>query len=267
MVAEAPPLVVEQDGAVVRATLNRPDKLNALTPAIFDGLFAAVREFARRHDQRVFLIRATGRYFCAGVDLTGGDPGPTEGGTAAVREWYRNHMGPGMHALYDEMERIEKPFVVAHHGPCVGGGLEMSLACDFRLAAKSARYHFPEARLGAIPAAGGISRFTKLVGPQWAKWILMADQPIDADRALMIGLVQDVYEDAEFEARVASFCTTLAAKPPEMVAMTKLAINLMADAPAEQARGIERLGQSILHVGDEMQGMVEAMRKRLSDPS
>ncbi len=261
------PLIVDQDGAVVRATLNRPDKLNALTPAIFEGLLAAVRDYARREDQRVFLIRSTGRYFCAGVDLTASDAGPVANGTSAVREWYRTTMGPNMHALYDEMERIEKPFVVAHHAPCVGGGLEMSLACDFRLAAKSARYVFPEAKLGAIPAGGGVSRFTRLVGPQWAKWILMADQPIDAERALMIGLVQDVYEDAEFEARVAAFCTALAAKPPEMVAMAKLTINLMADAPAEQARGIERLGQSILHVGDEMKAMFGAMRRRLSDPS
>jgi enoyl-CoA hydratase/carnithine racemase len=267
MTDDAPSLLIDQSGAVVRATLNRPAKLNALDTDIFEGLLDAARTFARRDDQRVFLIRATGRYFCAGVDLTRGDTGPSAGGTSAVREWYRTTMGPGMHALYDEMERIEKPFVVAHHGPCVGGGLEMSLACDFRLAAKSARYVFPEAKLGAIPAGGGISRLTRLLGPQWAKWILMADQPIDADRALMIGLVQDVYEDAVFEARVAAFCAELATKPPEMMAMAKLTINLMADAPAEQARGIERLGQSILHVGDEMKTMFGAMRKRLSDPS
>jgi enoyl-CoA hydratase len=257
-------LLLEQVGPVVRATLNRPEKLNALNREILEDLLEAVNTFAGRDDQRVFLIRATGRYFCAGVDLGGGDSGPSSGGTSAVRQWYRKTMGPGMHALYDEMEQIEKPFVVAHHAPCVGGGLEMSLACDFRLAAKSARYLFPEAKLGAIPAAGGISRFTRLMGPQWAKWILMADQAITADRALAIGLVQDVYEDEEFEGRVMKFCERLAANPPEMMAMAKLTINLMADASAEQARGIERLGQSILHVGDEMKEMVAAMRQQLS---
>ncbi len=259
------PLILEQTGGIVRATLNRPEKLNAITPEIIEGLYEAVRLYAQRADQRVFLIRSTGRYFCAGADLFDGDAGPVSGGTSAVREWYRTTMGPRMNALYDEMEQIEKPFVVAHHAPCVGGGLELSLACDFRLAAVSARYVFPEAKLGAIPAAGGISRFTRLIGPQWAKWILMADQPISAQRALAIGLVQEVFEDAEFEARVTQFCEQLAAKPPEMVAMTKLTINLMADAPAGQARGIERLGQSILHVGDEMKTMVESMRTSLTD--
>ena len=257
-------LIVEEVGPILRVTLNRPEKLNALSLPMFTGLQEAVQSFGRREDLRVFLICANGRYFCAGADLVGNDSGPAAGGTSAVRAYYRRDMGPGMHALYDKMEAIEKPFVVAHHAPCVGGGLEMSLACDFRLAARAAHYSFPEAKLGSIPAAGGISRFTKLVGPQWAKWILMADQKISAERALAIGLVQDVYEDAEFEERVTRFCEDLAAKPPEMLAMAKFTINLMADAPAGQARGIERLGQSILHVGDEMQAMFGAMRSRLS---
>jgi enoyl-CoA hydratase/carnithine racemase len=260
-------LIVDEVGPIMRATLNRPEKLNALTREMFEGLQAAVQQYAYRDDLRVFLIRSTGRYFCAGADLVGGDPGPSSGGTAAVRQWYRRDMGPGMHILYDEMEAIEKPFVVAHHAPCVGGGLEMSLACDFRLAARSAHYAFPEAKLGSIPAAGGMSRFTKLVGPQWAKWILMANQRISAERALAIGLVQDMYEDAEFEERVTRFCTDLAEQPPEMIAMAKLTINLAAEVPTMPARGIERLGQSVLQVGDEMHAMFAAMRDHLSKKS
>jgi enoyl-CoA hydratase/carnithine racemase len=256
-------LIVEEIGPIMRATLNRPDKLNALNRAIFEGLTDAVAEYARRDDLRVFLIRSTGRYFCAGADLVGGDPGPTQGGTAPVREWYRTGMGPGMIALYDRMESIEKPFVVAHHAPCVGGGLELSLSCDFRLAAKSARYLFPETKLGSIPAAGGVSRFTRLCGPQWTKWILMADQPISAERALMIGLVQDVYEDGEFEERVMRFCENLAGKPPEMMAMAKRVIDLVTDVTPERARQIEILGQSMLHIGDEAKAMLSAMHQKL----
>jgi enoyl-CoA hydratase len=256
-------LIIEEVGPVVLATLNRPDKLNALNRAIFDGLTDAVAEYARRDDLRVFLIRSTGRYFCAGADLVGNDAGPTEGGTAMVRRWYRKGMGPGMISLYDEMEAIDKPFVVAHHAPCVGGGLELSLACDFRLAAKSARYQFPETKLGSIPAAGGVSRFTRLCGQQWTKWILMADQPINAERALMIGLVQDVYEDDEFEDRVMQFCKDLAAKPPEMMAMAKRTIDLVADAAPDQARQIEILGQSMLHIGDEAKALLAAMHQKL----
>jgi enoyl-CoA hydratase/carnithine racemase len=257
-------LLIEERGAVLVATLNRPDKLNALNKTIFDGLMQAVNDFAMRQDLRVFLIRSTGRYFCAGVDFVGGDPGPSEGGTSAVRRWYQKGMGPGMIDLYDQIEAIEKPFVVAHHAPCVGGGLELSLSCDFRLAAKSARYLFPETKLGSIPAAGGVSRFTRLVGAQWTKWILMADQPVDSERAQMIGLVHDVYADEEFETKVMQFCENLAAKPPEMVAMAKRTIALVADASPDQARQIEVLGQSMLHIGDEAKDLLAIMRERLS---
>jgi enoyl-CoA hydratase len=259
-----PALLVEEIGPILQVTFNRPEKLNALNSEIMEGVKAAVAVYAKRQDLRVFLIRAKGRYFCAGADLTGGQPSPPGKNTAAIREWYRSVMGAGMQSLYDDMEDIEKPFVVAHHATCVGGGLEMSLSCDFRLAAKSARYMFPEAKLGAIPASGGVSRFTRLVGAHWSKWAIMANKPIDADRALAIGLVHDVYPDETFDAEVMAFCEHLAALPPEMVAMAKLTIGLAADVTAERARKIERLGQSVLQVGEEAEQLMEAMRARLN---
>lgn len=260
-----PALLVEEIGPILQVTFNRPDKLNALNREIIEGVWAAVRVYATREDLRVFLIRAKGRYFCAGADLVGGHAtGPRRPGTAAVREFYRTLMGAGMQPLYDEMEAIEKPFVVAHHATCVGGGLEMSLSCDFRLAAKSARYLFPEAKLGAIPASGGVSRFTRTVGPHWSKWAIMANMPIDADRALMIGLVHEVYPDETFDDEVMTFCRHLAQQPPEMVAMAKLTIDLAADVTAERARKIERLGQSILQIGDEATEMLAAMQAKLT---
>lgn len=260
-------LILEEKGPILVATLNRPKKLNALNREVFDGLRAAVEDYALNDDLRVFLIRSTGRYFCAGADLVGEDPGPVEGGTKAVRQWYRKKMGPGMIELYDEIEAIEKPFVIAHHAPCVGGGLELSLSCDFRLASKNASYLFPETKLGAIPAAGGVSRFTRLVGSQWTKWILMADQPISSERALMIGLVHDVYEDDAFEEKVWAFCEGLAQKPPEMLAIAKKTIGLVADASPDQARQIEVLGQSILQVGDEGKALLAAMHEKLGRKS
>ena len=148
-------LTTESDG-VLEFTLNRPEKLNALNAEIFHGLREAVDALATRDELRVLLIRATGRYFCAGVDLTGAEP-DMHGSSKAVRARYRRELH-GMMALYQEMEAVEKPIVVAHHATCVGGGLELSLSCDFRLAAASASYAFPEAKLGMIPASGSVSR-------------------------------------------------------------------------------------------------------------
>ena len=260
-------LIVEETGGLVTATLNRPDKLNALNGEIFDALTTAVRTFAATPSQRVFLIRATGRYFCAGADLVGGVPAPTSGGTANVREWYRVDMGPGMQRLYDEMEQIEKPFVVAHQGPCVGGGLELSLSCDFRLASEAAQYSFPEAKIGCIPASNGVSRMTRLVGQHWAKWLILAGQKADAPLAHRIGLIHAVYQEAEFEVKVTEFCQGLAAQPPEMAAMAKLTIDLAANAHQTDARKIERLGQSVLQIGEEQAQLIGAMQKKLKGNS
>lgn len=256
-------LITEERDGILIATLNRPAKLNALNQEIFEGMTAAVHRYAADPALRVFLIRATGRYFCAGADLVGGIPAPDAGGTAAVREWYRVAMGPGMQRLYDEMEAIEKPFVVAHQAPCVGGGLEMSLSCDFRLAARNARYSFPEAKLGSIPASGGVSRLTRLVGQHWAKWMILANQQVDAEHALNIGLVHAVYDDDQFEEQVMDFCRSLAAQPPEMATMAKLTIELAGEASASDARKIERLGQSVLQVGEEQRAMFAAMYAKL----
>src|SRR4029077_16326680 len=126
---------------------------------------------------KVMLIRATGRYFCAGVDLTesGKQGGPRDQKRTArgVRESHRL-MNRGMHRIFDEMEHIEKPIVIAHHAMCVGGGLEMSLSCDFRFAGKRAVYAFPEGLFGVLPAPNGVSRLTRICGPHWARWLVMA---------------------------------------------------------------------------------------------
>ena len=124
------------------------------------------------------LIRATGRYFCAGADLRGRRRKAVPPRTgSAIRENHRLNFN-GMHRIYDEMEAIEKPIVVAHHAMCVGGGLEMSLSCDFRLAAKSASYAFPEGKFGVLPASNGVSRLARIIGTHWTRYLIMANLPV-----------------------------------------------------------------------------------------
>jgi enoyl-CoA hydratase len=254
-----PVLLVSERDNILECVLNRPEKYNALSVEIADLLFDATQEFSARRDLRVMLIRAKGKYFSAGADLHGGFlPDPNEKSPSGYRV-----RPTSLHPLFDEFEAIEKPVVVAHHGPCLGGALEMSLSCDFRLAAKSARYALPETAIGAIPGSGGTSRLTRLIGPHWARWFIMANLPMDADRALMVGLVHDVYPDDEFENRVWDFCTNLAKQPPETVAVAKLAIELVADLERDQARNVERLAASALIFGEEHRELLAAMRAKL----
>ena len=104
-----------------------------------------------------------------------------------------------------------------------------------------------------------------MVGAHWAKWVILANQPIDAERALAIGLVHAVYDDDKLEAETMAFCEALAASPPEMTAMAKLTIDLVADATPGRARQIERLGQSILQVGEEAAGLFAGVQARLKE--
>lgn len=244
MSEEAPHLLVHEEGAILIATLNRPDKLNALTAQTMSLFEQALHRFRDTPELKVMLVRATGRYFCSGADLRGGDNTPSRTGSQ-IREKHRLRLH-GMHRIYDEMEAIEKPIVVAHQAACVGGGLELSLSCDFRLAAKSASYAFPEGKMGVIPASNGVSRLSRIIGTHWTRYLIMANLPVNAERALMIGLVHEVFPDESFEQDVMKFCRHLAEQNAEQMGTAKLAIELAHDVGLAQARNVERLANSAL---------------------
>lgn len=242
---EAPHMLVEEDGAVLVTTLNRPEKLNALTRETMATFEQALHRFRDTPALKVLLVRATGRYFSAGADLRegGGTPLPATG--SGIREMHRLNLN-GMQRIYDEMEHIEKPIVVAHQGTCVGGGLELSLSCDFRLAAKSARYSFPEGKFGVLPASNGVSRLVRIVGTHWARYLIMANLVADADKALVMGLVHEVFPDEGFQDRAMEFCHHLARQNGEQMGTAKIAIELARDLGLDQARHIERMANSVL---------------------
>jgi enoyl-CoA hydratase/carnithine racemase len=238
-------LLVKEEDAILIATLNRPEKLNALSGQLMHLFEESLLRFRDTPTLKVMLIRATGRYFCAGADMRGegAESAPYRSGSA-IRENHRVGLH-GMHRIYDEMEHIEKPIVAAHHAPCVGGGLEMSLSCDFRLAAKSASYSFPEGLFGVLPASNGVSRLTRIVGTHWARYLIMANLPVN-DRALNMGLVHDVFPDETFEEDVMRFCRHLAKQNGEQMGTAKIAIELARDVGLDQARHVERLANSAL---------------------
>jgi len=256
--SEDPHLLTEEAGPILIATLNRPQKLNALSGQLMKLFEAAVHRFRDTPALKVMLIRATGRYFCAGADLLSGDPeGSGQAKTASeIRESHRLKLH-GMQRIYNEMEAIEKPFVVAHHAPCVGGGLELSLSCDFRLAAKSARYSFPEGKFGVLPASNGVSRLARIVGTHWARYIIMANLPVTADRALIMGLVHEVWPDETFDDEVMRFCRHVAEQNGEQMGAAKIAIELARDVGLAQARNVERLANSALMLNPEYRAGIE----------
>ena len=250
---DAPPLLTAVEDGVLIATLNRPDKLNALNGPMLRLFDEALARFRDTAEIKVMLVRSTGRYFCAGADLLARDHEPVVYGNgpdtgSGVREMHRRGLH-GMQRMWDEMEAIEKPIVAAHHATCMGGGLELSLSCDFRLAAKSARYSFPEGGFGVLPGSNGVSRLVRTVGPHWARYLLMANLIADADKAMYMGLVHEVFPDESFEDDAMRFCRHLAKQNGEQMGTAKIAIELARDVSLAQGRHVERLANSSLMLG------------------
>jgi enoyl-CoA hydratase len=246
------------EGAVLIVTFNRPNKYNALNVDMLDGLQDAFDRFQVDDALHVLLIQANGKYFSSGLDVTTIGDTPV-GSPSRFRTAYA---AKARHRLWDDFESVEKPVVVAHDGPCLGAALEMSLSCDFRLASERAAYGLPEFAMGMIPGSGGTSRLARLVGPHWARWLIMAGKRVEAQQALTIGLIHQISPAESFEADIYAFCDALAAQPPEAMAAAKLAIELTHDLDRSQARHVERLINSSLSGGDEQHRLFEAFQTR-----
>lgn len=243
---------------VTTILMNRPDKLNSWNEEMEAELreaAATIEKELKKH--RVVIIRGAGRAFCAGIDMaiigTEQKLPPRE---------LRNRMAI-RHRFFDWLEQIETPVVAAIHGYCLGGGLELALACDFRLVSDDAKLAMPELTFGQVPGSGAASRLTALAGPSVAKDIIVTCRRLDAAEAAAIGLANRVYPAAEFDARVQEFCNELAKRPPLAVAMVKQMVAAVQPADLGKARSIERLAQSaLLGTSDLAEGLVAATQKR-----
>jgi enoyl-CoA hydratase len=260
---------LSEDGGVITVTFTRDDKRNAVSGEMYAMLKYAAQALAERDDLRVLLITAEGAYFTAGFDITEmktstlGDSSDGVIRGSNMRYQYRAH---AHHDFNDELEQIEKPIVLAAQGHCMGLGVEMGASCDFRLASDTARFGLPEVgNLALIPGAGGVSRLTRLLGPHWAKWLVMAGETVDAHQAQAIGLVHAVYPAAEFPARAKQFALKLATQPREAVGVAKMAIDTAASVDRRTARDFDRFAQTTLFMSQEYQDRVHAFQQRSAE--
>lgn len=249
----------EDRNGVIVLTLNRPNKRNAMTIAMREVIFNAVDDLRDRDDLRVLLIRANGSFFTAGIDIV--EHQQRFPSTRSMQEFRRDYRR-NIHRYFDEMESVEKPVVMAINGPCLGLGVEMAGAVDFRLASTEARFGLPEVDLGMIAGSGGTSRIVRLCGVGWTKWLGMAGEQMDAQTALIAGLVQAVWPVDEFENRVLAFCEKLAGKPADAVGVAKLAIDLCKDLDRSGGRTLERIANTPLVLRDNKQRIDDQLSKK-----
>jgi enoyl-CoA hydratase len=261
MTETADALREDRDGVAI-VTFNRPKKLNAINAEMRAVLAEAVYDLRDRADLRVLLIRSTGPYFTAGVDLFGSNlTEPEKSMTKTMVEYRRDYRVP-MHMVHDEMEEIEKPVVVAIQGICLGLGVELSGSADFRLASENARFGLPEIDIGVIAGSGGTSRFTRLCGVGWSKWLSVAGEQIDARTAQIAGFVQAIYPADTFEDEVWAFCQRLMTRPAEVQGVAKLAVELCYDLDRNSARRVERIVNTPLVMRDNTALVAKVMNRK-----
>jgi enoyl-CoA hydratase len=250
---------------VVTVTFTRDAKMNAVTPEMFEVLATAVRDLGDQDHLRVLVITAEGRYFTSGLDYASLRTNVGEGTDGVIRgsNIRRQYRAEAHHDLFDEIEEVEKPVILAAQAHCFGVGIELGASCDFRLASDAATFGLPEvANLAVIPGSGGISRLTRLVGPHWARWLAMAGERVDAQEAKAIGLVHAVYAADEFTERVGEFARRLAGMPREALGLAKVAIDAAESIDRRTAREFDRLAQSLLFTSPDFRERVEAFGKR-----
>jgi enoyl-CoA hydratase/carnithine racemase len=202
---------VEAAGAIARLRVNNPP-LNILTNATRRALFDAARTLEARDDIRVVILEAAGeKAFSVGSDIRE-FPEDELGGVAKIRfEQY----------LLDRIAMLPQVIIANVRGFALGGGAELLLACDLRLVADTAQIGFPEIRLGALPAAGGIKRLVQEIGPVRARELVFSGRSISASRALAIGLVNETMAAGELDARVDELAGELAALPQDALRLAK----------------------------------------------
>ncbi len=197
-------------GAVVRITLNRPEKRNALN----DAMIASLTEALPRASARMVLISGAGPDFCSGMDLRQ----LQETADAGVEKHLQS--AAALAELYRALRRHPQPVVAAVRGRALGGGCGLANACDVILASESAQFGYPEVNVGFVPAIV-MSMLRRSVGEKRAFDLLVSGVPVGAREAREIGLITRVYPDAEFEAGVEAYLAQLADKPPTAVSLTK----------------------------------------------
>jgi 2-(1,2-epoxy-1,2-dihydrophenyl)acetyl-CoA isomerase len=252
-------IAVERDGAVTRITLNRPDKLNALTQVMSDELVDAFSRLREDPEVRAVILTGAGRGFCAGQDLTEFEAAYRAG----TRPDIEAHLERSYHRLIPLIVTTPKPVIAAVNGVAAGAGVSLAAACDIRIAAEEARFTQAFVKIGLIPDSGGTWLLPRIIGYARALELSITGEVIDAATALDIGLVNRVVAGDALGKEVGGLAARLAGMPTAAIGETKsllreaLGLDLEAALRAE-AEAQARMGQT----DDHLAGVLAFAEKR-----
>ncbi len=235
-------------------TLNRPNKLNSITPKMLEELSQVLEELENDERVRAIIVKGAGRAFSAGADVTSF----TAANPIEILKFSRRFQ-----ELTLKMQRLTKPVIVAIHGYALGGGLELAMSGDIRIASETAMLGQPEINLGFIPGAGGTQRLPRIVGPARAKELIMTGDMIPAREAEKMGLVNRVVPDDRLEEEARSTALKLAEKPPIALAYAKYAIDYGIETTLDNGLLLESALFSLLFTTEDViEGVSAFVEKR-----
>lgn len=247
-------LVVEKKGNVATLTIARPNALNALNTETLKELEVAIDEISLDEEVDVLIVTGDGKAFVAGADISEmKDKNAVEGRTFAEL---------GLR-VFRKIEKMEKPVIAAVNGFALGGGCELAMSCDIRIASEKAKFGQPEVNLGIIPGFAGTQRLSRLVGPAIAKELIYTADIIDAQEAHRIGLVNKVVSQENLIEEAFNMANKIAAKAQLAIRFAKTAINRGFETDIETGMDIERtLFGLCFSTEDQKEGMTAFLEKR-----
>jgi enoyl-CoA hydratase/carnithine racemase len=247
-------LVTVEFGAVTTIRLNNPP-LNLVSLDVTKALAAALALIEQDKDVRAVILAASGdRAFCAGSDVK---EFPSLSGRVAEGKLINEN------AMYDRLAELPLPTIAAIEGDALGGGLELALCCDLRVAASTALLGLPEVRLGVMPGSGGTQRLPRLIGLALAKELILLGEIIDAETALSVGLVNRVVTQGEAESVARELAETLASRGPVAVREAKAVLNTTLDGSLAAGQADElKASERVFSSEDMLEGAAAFVEKR-----
>lgn len=247
-------IIYEKSEGVATITLNRPEAMNAFSKEVVEEVIQALGDAKDDESIRVVILTGAGeKAFSAGADIK------TMIGMNALRARELSLMGEKLCLAF---ENFEKPVIAALNGYALGGGLEVAMACDLRIASENARMGQTEVNFGLIPGWGGTQRLTRLIGATKAKELVFTGRMIDAKTAEQLGILNMVIPADKFKETVMKFAMDLAAKPPVAIKVAKSLINKGADIGLDSALALEREGFSVVASTEDLQEGVKAFTEK-----
>jgi len=244
------------ENGIATILLDRPEVLNALDQVMWEELVAAVRGAAIDPDVRVAIVTGEGRGFCVGADLK------ETSWRGESQDQSRRRIERNNQQLAREMVGAPIPIIAAINGYALGGGVEIALAADMRIAAVSARFGFPETTIGRFISGGASLLLPKVVGIAWAKRMIYTGAQVDAVKAEVIGLVEEVVLDEDLQERAMDLARTIASNAPVSIALAKRVLDRVSIGDLETALAFETEGLLATYATDDNERGVAAFAKR-----